>query len=146
VRALVRDDIRSAAATLARAFDEDPLYRFLLPERPRRRRRWLELIMARALFDCVPAALRLIARAHPSEPHYYLVAFGVHPDRKGRGLGRQLLSHGLAHADREGIPAYLETSNEANLGLYARFGFVQLEQLDPGRGAPPIWTMRREPS
>lgn len=199
MRALVRDDIRSAATTLALAFDEDPLFRFLLP-RPRHRRRWLELIMTRALLDTVPAgfshapdggpdagaiawlrpgaypppgrgwsfvwrrrqrpglafptlrlltsglaALRAMEKVHPSEPHYYLVAFGVHPDRKGRGLGRQLLSHGLADADRDRCPAYLETSNEANLGLYSRFGFEQVDELDPGRGAPPVWTMRREP-
>ena len=200
VRALVRDDIRSAADTLAHAFHDDPLFSFLVPK-PRQRRRWIQLFMTKILFDTIgpglsfapddgpqagvigwllpggyPApggywsflwsrrrerpgltfptmrlltagvrGLRWIEQVHPLEPHYYLVVIGVHPDRKGRGLGGQLLRPGLADADRDQLPAYLETSNEANLGLYRRFGFDVVDELDPGRGAPPVWTMRREP-
>jgi hypothetical protein len=47
-------------------------------------------------------------------------------------------------ADAEGMPAYLESSNERNLALYARHGFeVASEVAIPG--GPRIWPMWREP-
>ena len=51
----------------------------------------------------------------------------------------------LEQADRDGLPVYLETTKEANLVYYRRFGFEVVEELTVARGAPPVWTMLRPP-
>jgi hypothetical protein len=51
----------------------------------------------------------------------------------------------LDRVDEEGQPAYLESSKERNVALYARFGFEVVEELRSGTGGPPIWRMWREP-
>ena len=81
---------------------------------------------------------------HPREPHWYLPMIGVAPALQGRGHGSALLSHGLAICDREGMPAYLESSSAANLPLYRRHGFRQIAELKAG-SSPPIYPMLREP-
>ncbi len=53
VRPLVEGDLLEACETLALAFDDDPFYRFLLPD-PKDRRRWLEVIMALAIHEALP--------------------------------------------------------------------------------------------
>ncbi|GAA0798130.1 GNAT family N-acetyltransferase [Spirilliplanes yamanashiensis] len=84
------------------------------------------------------------ARAHPAEPHWYLVVLGVRPERHGRGLGSRIVQAGLDRADRDGVPAYLETSDPANVPFYRRFGF---EVTDPDLrlvpGGPPHIALRR---
>ncbi|MFO0555331.1 MAG: GNAT family N-acetyltransferase [Polyangiaceae bacterium] len=48
VRPLIASELDEAAATLARAFQSDPLFTFLLPD-PERRARWLHWFQLRAL-------------------------------------------------------------------------------------------------
>ena len=94
------------------------------------------------------AGLRLLAAIdalHPKEPHWYLCTLGTEPDRQGRGVGSSLLAEGLARVDEEGMPAYLESSKERNLPLYARFGFEVVGEIRGPAGAPPMWRMWREP-
>jgi ribosomal protein S18 acetylase RimI-like enzyme len=67
------------------------------------------------------------SRAHPVEPHWYLVVLGVHPDHQGHGHGSRLVVAGLQHADRDGTASYLETSDPANVGFYQRFGFTVVD-------------------
>ena len=44
-------------------------------------------------------------RSHPHDrPHYYLSLLGVHPDRRGEGLGMALLAENLERLDAEGCP------------------------------------------
>jgi GNAT superfamily N-acetyltransferase len=83
-----------------------------------------------------------IQSRHPREPHLYLAVVGVRPERQGNGLGTALLRPGLAHADRLGLPAYLESSNIRNVPLYERHGFEVTEEVDLPSG-PPIWLMWR---
>jgi ribosomal protein S18 acetylase RimI-like enzyme len=71
----------------------------------------------------VGRALLEVERAHPAEPHWYLAVLGVRPDRQGHGIGGALLEAGLARADADGLPCYLESSNPRNVGLYERHGF-----------------------
>ncbi len=85
-----------------------------------------------------------IDRLHPPEPHFYLAAIGVDPSAQGRGLGSQLLAPVLDLCDEDGIGAYLESSNPANVDLYARHGFRVVEELRLPRG-PVIHTMWRDP-
>ncbi len=86
------------------------------------------------------------ARAHPTEPNWYLVALGVRPSEHGRGHGSRLVAAGLARADRDGIACYLETSDPANVRFYERFGFTVVEpELRLVAGGPPHVAMRRPP-
>lgn len=119
------------------------------PERPRQGLRELFQLLPTApyLAPRVVRALKLlfeIDALHPKEPHWYLATLGTEPSRQGHGIGSTLLRTALARVDEEGSPAYLESSKERNVPLYARFGF---EVIDEHRsaGSPPIWRMWREP-
>jgi ribosomal protein S18 acetylase RimI-like enzyme len=79
---------------------------------------------------------------HPHEPHWYLPLIGVDPTRQGKGLGSALLQHTLARCDREHAPAYLESSNPANIPLYRRHGFEVIGTVQAG-SSPPIVPMLR---
>jgi ribosomal protein S18 acetylase RimI-like enzyme len=81
---------------------------------------------------------------HPDEPHWYLPLIGVDPSRQRRGLGSELLRHALAACDRDGIPAYLESTNPENTPLYQRHGFEVLATIQVG-ASPPIFPMLRQP-
>jgi RimJ/RimL family protein N-acetyltransferase len=82
---------------------------------------------------------------HPAEPHYYIRWIGVRPALQGHGLGTELMQPVLERADSDGVPAYLEASNERSAALYERLGFVHLGTLQVAGGAPPLWPMRRPP-
>ncbi|HZM56996.1 MAG TPA: GNAT family N-acetyltransferase [Acidimicrobiales bacterium] len=82
---------------------------------------------------------------HPEEPHWYLATLGTEPAQQGKGIGSALLASMLATVDEEGVPAYLESSKERNLPLYARFGFEVIDELRSKVAIPPIWRMWREP-
>ena len=92
-------------------------------------------------------ALRLLFTVeglHPTEPHWYLFTLGTEPAKQGRGVGSALLRAMLTHIDEAGEPAYLESSKERNVPLYARFGFEVIGQIPSKSGSPPIWRMWRE--
>jgi ribosomal protein S18 acetylase RimI-like enzyme len=74
----------------------------------------------------------LMSRYHPTEPHWYLSLIGVDPSRQGQGLGAALLKAGLARADADRLPAYLESSNIRNVPLYERHGFEVIGEIKPG--------------
>lgn len=81
---------------------------------------------------------------HPTGAHWYLPFIGVEPAQQGRGLGSLLLDWGLARADRDGVPAYLEASSPRNRALYERHGFVATAEVQAG-DSPPMWPMHRSP-
>lgn len=80
-----------------------------------------------------------------SRPHWYLGYLGTRRDRQGEGLGTRMLREVLAGADTDGVPAYLESSNERNLPLYERNGFRVVGELRALGHGPAIWLMWREP-
>jgi ribosomal protein S18 acetylase RimI-like enzyme len=86
-----------------------------------------------------------LTAAHPRDPHFYLFVLGVDPAAQGRGLGRALVAPVLARCDHEGIPAYLETSNEKNLAFYGSLGFAVVGDHQIPEG-PPVWFLRRQPA
>ena len=90
-------------------------------------------------------AMRMIEDHHPQRPHLYLSVLGTDPELQGRGLGSALLGPGLALADEEGFPCYLESSKESNVAFYARHGFRVTETIRFPSGGPTLWLMWREP-
>ena len=103
-----------------------------------------------ALLPHLPAA-RARRRAGREAPpgasrHLYLAVLGTEPAAPGPGrrVGA-VLAPGLELCDREGLPAYLESSKESNVGFYARFGFRVTEEVRMPRGGPTVWLMWRDP-
>jgi GNAT superfamily N-acetyltransferase len=69
---------------------------------------------------------------HPATiPHWHLAILAVRPDRQGQGLGTALLDTQHAVLDRDGIPAYLEASDQRTRRYYQARGYTD----HPG---PPI--------
>jgi GNAT superfamily N-acetyltransferase len=83
----------------------------------------LEASIAPERLGALSAGMMLQGSLHPEEPHWYLPWMGVRPEAQGQGVGSALLARGLARADAEGLPAYLEATSRRNAALYARYGF-----------------------
>jgi ribosomal protein S18 acetylase RimI-like enzyme len=74
--------------------------------------------------------------------HWYLSLIGVVLARQGHGLGSALLRHALERCDRDHLPAYLESTNPANVPLYRRHGFEVVGTIQVG-SSPPMHPMVR---
>jgi GNAT superfamily N-acetyltransferase len=86
-------------------------------------------------------------RAHPRDvPHFYLSLLGTDPHQRGKGHGLALLAENLRRIDEQGAPAYLESSNPANVPLYERQGFEVLSSFAPPGGGPEIIGMWCRPA
>jgi ribosomal protein S18 acetylase RimI-like enzyme len=84
---------------------------------------------------------------HPKSPkHWYLGYLGARQENQGQGFGSQLLREVLSKADADGVPAYLESSNERNVPLYERHGFKVVEEVRALGKGPLIWRMWRDPA
>jgi ribosomal protein S18 acetylase RimI-like enzyme len=79
------------------------------------------------------------------EDHWYLLILAVDPRSQRQGRGSALIRHGLARADAEGLPCYLETGKEKNVAFYRRHGFEVAQSAQIPRGGPRLWTMIRQP-
>lgn len=192
-RDAIAADLPRIGQSLAAAFDDDPLWEWLTPDKDRYRRtaaaffeRGAALRLGtpgRILVDddvrgaaiwCAPGAwsssvgdaarilrpslalfgrrtltglnaLRSLEKAHPvGPPHWYLSVIGTDPDHQGKGIGSGLIATVTEECDREGIPAYLESSKEANVSYYARHGFAVTEEFTL-KGGPSLWLMWRDP-
>lgn len=84
-------------------------------------------------------------RRHAAQPHWYLSALGVEPDRQGEGVGSALLAPVLDEADARRQPAYLETAVGRNVLLYERHGFEVVEELVLPTTDIHGWLMLRQP-
>ena len=91
--------------------------------------------------------LHRFEEARPAEPpHYYLSLLGTASASRGRGIGMALLADNLRRVDDVGAPAYLESTNPANLGRYESVGFRRFGDFSVGPpGSPVVTTMWREP-
>ena len=99
----------------------------------------------RGSFFRMMGVLQMMEKKHPASPgHYYLAVLGVEPEHQGRGFGSSLMQPVLERCDRDGIPAYLESSKRRNVVLYERHGFRVTEEVNVPGGGPPIWRMWRE--
>ena len=186
------EDVPAAAASLVRAFYEDPVLAYMFPN-PRTRGKalgrffrfqlrrtyltrgvaytteechsialWLppkssqlgirdvlaQLPMLLILGRRAGAALRLVQLVesrHPRTAHYYLGGLGTDPPWQGKGLGSAVLRPVLESCDREGMPAYLESSKESNIPFYRRHGFEVTDEVSVPDGPVRLWLMWREP-
>jgi GNAT superfamily N-acetyltransferase len=91
-----------------------------------------------------PQLMQQMASHHPKEPHWYLPLLGVDPAHQNQGVGSALLRHVTDRCDRDGVLAYLESSNPRNIPLYERHGFVILGRAQFG-SSPVITPMLRKP-
>jgi ribosomal protein S18 acetylase RimI-like enzyme len=195
VRKLTAADIPRISRALARAFEDDPIWRFLYPgdQDPVGkyatvfdyflRKVWLAenesyglaglqgaalwmppgrwhvgvldqlrmfprmIAISGRKFPRALSVLRLIEKHHPTHTaHHYLAVLGVEPELRGRGFGAALLQPVLNRCDRDGTPAYLESSKERNVAFYERHGFQVLEELPLSRTGPSVWRMWRDPA
>jgi len=80
---------------------------------------------------------------HPSESHWYLPIIAVDPHHQNNGFGAILLAHANERFDKEGIPAYLESSNPKNISLYKRNGYEALTEIEAGTSV--VTPMVRQP-
>ncbi|MEA3471391.1 MAG: GNAT family N-acetyltransferase, partial [Thermodesulfobacteriota bacterium] len=75
---------------------------------------------------------------------WYLYVLGVAPSFQGRGFAGKLVRRLSEHADRDGVPCYLETDKHENVFIYQSLGYEVLgedsiAQLDNVK----IWYMMR---
>jgi ribosomal protein S18 acetylase RimI-like enzyme len=115
-------------------------------------RRSLRVGMAMFPLRVGPRAMLRVMRAAPvlerlhqavPGPHWYLMAIGTRPARRGEGLGSALIAAGTAQADGAGLPCYLETANPRNVGFFRRHGF-EVMGTEHMHGYP-IFGMVRQP-
>lgn len=76
-------------------------------------------------------------------PHWYLFLLGVEPDNQGQGIGGALMAPTLLKADQNRIPCYLETTKEANVPYYEKYGFSVVASGRIPDGGPQFWCMYR---
>lgn len=108
----------------------------------------LALPILRAAGPRAIASLGVLSRmekVHPKEPHWYLAILGTDPVHQGKGVGAALMAPVLERCDREGVPAYLESSKLENVPYYERFGFRVTEDLVLPKGGPTLPLMWRDP-
>ena len=103
------------------------------------------LVGARA--DAILETLDRFDANHPRDvPHFYLSLLGTASARRGQGLGMALLGENLARIDEKHMPAYLESSNPANLGRYEGVGFEPVGEFPLPQGNIVVTTMWRPPA
>jgi GNAT superfamily N-acetyltransferase len=96
-----------------------------------------------AVLDDFAGLIKKSGTYRPDEPHWHLTLIAVDPVKCGRGYGAALMSHALDICDRDRLPAYLESTNPANLSLYKRFGFELLAEVRVGE-LPARYPMLRQ--
>ena len=92
----------------------------------------------------VGVILKGMAEHHPHEPHWYLPLVAADPNWIGQGLGALLMKHALRRCDKEGMAAYLESTNPRNLSLYERHGFRIMGKIQSG--SSPVMTPMLRPA
>jgi ribosomal protein S18 acetylase RimI-like enzyme len=110
-----------------------------------------EAALVKLVQDSLPAERQSVmfelfekmGEGHPTTPHWYLPMIGVDTYRQNLGIGSSLMSAALNRSDRDGLPAYLESSNPRNISLYLRYGFEAIGEIRAG-DCPPLVQMLRK--
>ncbi len=77
--------------------------------------------------------------------HYRMKVIAIDPMLRGTGAFRRLITPALDYADRERIPAVLETHNPKNVGLYEHFGFELAQTITSPETHISQYCMIRKP-
>jgi ribosomal protein S18 acetylase RimI-like enzyme len=86
---------------------------------------------------------RAVSRARPRRRHWYLQLLGVDPVAQRSGVGKALVRAQLSLVDRQGLPAYLETTVE-NLAFYEGLGFRVAGEIAIHPSAPTEYSLVRD--
>jgi ribosomal protein S18 acetylase RimI-like enzyme len=78
-------------------------------------------------------------------PHWQLSFLGTDPPAQGRGFGTAIVDDVVGRADRDGVPAFLDTLEARNAAFYGRHGFATVSELDVPDSDVHVWAMRHEP-
>ncbi len=89
------------------------------------------------------AVSRAIVAHMPAGAFWYLHIAGCDPAHQGKGLGQALVNAGLERMGASGLPFYLETATERNLGFYQALGFRVTGEWRVGADGPVFWSMLR---
>jgi ribosomal protein S18 acetylase RimI-like enzyme len=190
VRMTTRHDFEAVAATLARAFYDDPVFSFFLPDGSTRLKKlqtvmgiffklglthrtcyatancesvtlwrppngwhtpfWAYIVNGPKLISTFGtglsrslAAVDMMEKVHPKEPHWYLQTIGTDPKFQGKGYGGVIMRDRLAAVDAAHLPCYLESSKDTNIPIYQSFGFELTGEIQVP-GGPKIWPMWRK--
>jgi ribosomal protein S18 acetylase RimI-like enzyme len=76
--------------------------------------------------------------------HWYLMLLGVDSQYQGQGHAARLVRGMYPVIDAEGLPTYLETETEGNVGMYEHLGFRVLEEVVPPGTGVRMWLMLRD--
>lgn len=104
-------------------------------------------LLERCAPDRVETALAGMDACAVYEPSDAMVLhlIGVHPDRRSRGVGSELLRPRLDELEASATVGHLQSSNPSNVPFYERLGFV-VDGVVPLLGGPPMFPMTREPT
>lgn len=87
---------------------------------------------------------QLMAARPMNREHWYLTMICTDPAKRNQKLGEAIMRHVLDICDRDGVLAYLESSNPLNMPFYERLGFEVCGRVQAG--SSPVFTpMKREP-
>ena len=79
-------------------------------------------------------------------PHQYLYLVGVKSEFARMGHAGVLMRCMLARLDNEGVPCYLDNTNENNLPIYEHYGFKTVKEYTIPKTQVRIWAMVRQPA
>lgn len=105
-------------------------------------------LLGRSAMQRFSKANKVADRLHAkyaAESHWYLFVLAAKSGCQRRGVGTALMQHGLARIDAEGLPCYLETNTEKNVGYYLGQGFEMVEHDSIGEGNLGFWAFLRDP-
>lgn len=89
------------------------------------------------------AVANAIEAHFPRHPFWYLHIAGCDPAHQGRGMGKEAVQAGLDRMGGSGVPFYLETATERNIGFYLSLGFRVESEWRVGADGPVFWSMLR---
>jgi hypothetical protein len=93
----------------------------------------------------VSRCLESIRRQLADRLHWYLVAVGTEPTKRGEAIRGALIAPVLSTADWELRSCYVETFHERELPFYKQYGFHIAGAGKIPNGGPSFWALIRPP-